>query len=78
MYHVLLNKSVIYSSISLENVMNKSLELSVFQQNWKNARVTSICEDDGDINDENSYHPMSVIGHIAKIIQSFVSYRIHY
>ena len=49
---------------------------SVFEQDWKNARVTPIYKDDGDINDENNYRPISVIGHFAKMIKSLVSYQI--
>ena len=56
--------------------MNKSLESGVFEQGWKNARVTPIYKDDGDINYENNYRPISVIGHIAKMIEYLVSYQI--
>ena len=73
---VLLRKSAPYISISLANVINKSLSSGVFEQDWKNARVTPIYKDDGDINDENNYRPISVIGHIAKMIESLVSYQI--
>ena len=52
---VLLRESAPYISISLANVINKSLKSGVFEQNWKNARVTHIYKDDGDINDENNY-----------------------
>ena len=48
---VLLKESAPYISISLANVINKSLESGVFEQDWKNARVTPIYKDDGDIND---------------------------
>ena len=57
-------------------MINKSLSSGVFEQDWKNARVTPIYKDDGDINDENNYRPISVIGHIAKMIESLVSYQI--
>ena len=73
---VLLRKSAPYISISLANVINKSLSSGVFEQDWKNARVTPIYKDDGDINDVNNYRPISVIGHIAKMIESLVSYQI--
>ena len=73
---VLLRKSAPYISISLANVINKSLRSGVFEQDWKNARVTPIYKDDGDINDENNYRPISVIGHIAKMIECLVSYQI--
>ena len=58
------------------NVIDKSLESGVFEQDWKNARVTPIYKDDGDINDDNNYRPICVIGHIAKMIESLVSYQI--
>ena len=67
MDHVLLRKSAPYISISLTNVINNSLSSGVFEQDWKSARVTPIYKDDGDIN---------VIGHIAKMIESLVSYQI--
>ena len=73
---VLLRKSAPYISISLANVINKSLRSGVFEQDWKNARVMPIYKDDGDINDENNYRPISAIGHIAKMIESLVSYQI--
>ena len=57
-------------------MINKSLESGVFEQDWKNARVTFIYKDDDDINDENNYRPISVIVHIAKMIDSLVSYQI--
>ena len=55
---------------------DKSLESGVFEQDWKNARVTPIYKDDGNINDENNYRPISVIGHFTKMIESLVSYQI--
>ena len=64
---VLLRESAPYISISLANVINKSLKSGAFEQNWKNARVTPIYKDGGDINDKNNYRPISVIDHIAKI-----------
>ena len=73
---VLLRKSAPCISISLANAINKSLRSGVFEQDWKNARVTPIYKDDGDINDENNYCPISVMGHIAKMIESLVSYQI--
>ena len=69
---VLLSKSAPHITISWANVINKSLSSGVFDQGWKDARVTPIYKDDGDINDENNYRPISVIGHIAKMIESLV------
>ena len=71
---VLLRESAPYISISLENVINKSLRSGAFEQNWMNAKATPIYKDDGDINDKNNYHPISVINHIEKM-ESPVSYQ---
>ena len=73
---VLSRESAPYISISLANVINKSLESGLLEQDLKNARVTPIYKDDGDINDKNNYRPISVIGHIANMILSLVSYQI--
>ena len=73
---VLLRESAPYISISLANVINKSLKSGVFEQDLKNTRVMPIYKDDGDINDENNNRPISVIDHIAKMIESLVSYQI--
>ena len=75
---VLLKESAPYISESLARVMNKSLEFWVFEQDWKNARASLIYKDDGDIIGENNYRPISVIGHINKMVESLVSYHIKY
>ena len=61
--------------MTIFSVINKSLKSGVFEQDWKNARVTPFYKDDGNINDENNYRPISVIGHIATI-EYLVSYQI--
>ena len=48
----------------------------VFEQDWKNARVTPIYKDDSDINDKNNYRPISIIDHVAKIMECLVCYQI--
>ena len=73
---VLLRESAQYLPISLANVINESLKSGIFEHDWKNARVTHIYKDDGDINDKNNYRQISVIDHIAKMIESLVSYQI--
>ena len=74
---VLLKESAPYiSPTSLANVINESFESGVFDQDWKNARVTPFYKDYGDSNDENHHRPISVIGHITKTIESLVSYQI--
>ena len=69
-------KSAPYISESLACVINRSVESDVFEQDCKNARVSPIYKDDGNVNDENNYRPISVIGHIAKSVESLVSYQI--
>ena len=69
-------ESAPYTFTSLANVINKSLKSGVIEHDWKNVSVTPIYKDDGDINDENNYRPISVIDHIAKTIESLVSYQI--
>ena len=71
---VSLNESAPYISESFARVINKSLESGVFEQDWKNARVSPIYKDDGNVNDENNYRPISVNGHIANMVESLVSY----
>ena len=71
---VSLNESAPYISESFARVINKSLESGVFEQDWKNARVSPIYKDDGNFNDENNYRPISVNGHIANMVESLVSY----
>ena len=57
-------------------MINKSLKSGVFDKDWKNAGVMPIFKDNDDINDENNYRPIFVIYHIAKMIESLVSYQI--
>ena len=40
------------------------------------ARVTPVYTNEGEINDEYNLRPISVISHIAKMIESFVSNQI--
>ena len=50
-------------------------ESGVFEQGWTGAKDTPVYKDDGDINDENNYRPISVISHIAKMVEALVSYQ---
>ena len=68
------NQPHIYSSLA--NVIYKPLKSGVFEQDWMNTRVTPIYKNGGDINDENTYRPISIIGQIAKMIESHVSYQV--
>ena len=42
----------------------------------ENARVKHMDKNDWEINDENYYHPILVVRHIAKRIEALVSYQI--
>ena len=39
----------------------------------KKSQVTPVYKNEGEVNDENNFRPISVISHIAKMIESFVS-----
>ena len=53
-------------------LINMSLELGVVIDDWKMSRVTPIYKGKGDMQDENNYRPISVIGHIAKLLEKQV------
>ena len=50
------------------SVVNSSLENGTVHDDWKKARVTPVYKNEGEINDENNFRPISVISHIAKMI----------
>ena len=60
-------------SKSLESVVNSSLENGIVQDDWEKARVIPVYKNEGEINDENNFRPISAISHIAKMIESLVS-----
>ena len=60
-------------SKSLESVVNSPLENGIVHDDWKKARVTPVYKNEGEINYENNSRPISVIGHIVKMIESLVS-----
>ena len=63
-------------SKSLAYVVNSSLDNDIVHDDWKKARVTPVYQNKGEINVENNFRPISVISHIAKMIESFVSNQI--
>ena len=73
---VLLKESAAHISISLANVIKIIPWVGCFVQDWKNAKVTPIYKDDGDVNNEYDYHSISVIGDISKITEFLLSYQI--
>ena len=60
-------------SKSLAYVVNSSLDNGIVHDDWKKARVTPVYKNEGEINDENNFRPISVISHIEKMIERFVS-----
>ena len=63
-------------SKSLAYVVNSSLDNGIVHDDWKKARVKPVYKNEGEINAENNFRPISVISHIAKMIESFVSNQI--
>ena len=48
---------------------NASIHSKCFASYWKLSRVTPMYKGKGDANDKGNYRPISVIGHIAKIVE---------
>ena len=48
---------------------NAFIHSKSFASDWKLSRVTPIYKGKGDANDQGNYRPISVIGHIVKIIE---------
>ena len=48
---------------------NASIHTKCFASHWKLSRVTPIYKSNSDASDKGNYRPISVIGHIAKIIE---------
>ena len=67
----LLRASAPYISETLCCIINKSLASGCFHD-WKFARVTPVYKQAGDINMPGNYRLISVIGHIAKMIESLI------
>ena len=57
---------------SLLCIINDSLSNGIFPDDWKIARVTPVYKNNGDINIMSNYRPISVIGHIAKMVEQLV------
>ena len=54
---------------------NASLETNCVLNDWKLSRVTPIYKGKGDVNDKGNYRPISVISHIAKIIEREIKHQ---
>ena len=62
---------------SLQIIFNKSLELGHVPDDWKLPRVTPLYKGIGSKDDRSNYKPISVISHIPKIIEKFVSFMLN-
>ena len=60
-------------SKSLAYVVNSSLDNGIVHEDWKKARVTPVYKNEGEINDQNNFRPISVISHMAILPKNFVS-----
>ena len=60
-------------SKSLASVANLSFGNGIVHGDWKTTRVTPIYKNEEEIDDENSFRPISVISHIAKMVESLIS-----
>ena len=54
---------------SLLYIINDSLSNGVFPEDWKLARVIPVFKNNGDVDVMSNYRPISVIGHIAKMVE---------
>ena len=63
-------------SKSLAYVVNLSIDNGIVHDDRKKSQVTPVYKNEVEINDENNFRPISVISHIAKMIESFVSNQI--
>ena len=57
---------------SLSCIINTSLNSGRFFDDWKVARVTPVYKNCGDVHVMSNYRPISVIGHIAKIVEQLI------
>jgi exonuclease III len=54
---------------SLTALINASLQFGYLPPDWKTARVTPAYKGKGEFNNENNYRPLSVIAHVAKVVE---------
>jgi exonuclease III len=68
----LLQFSTDITAPSLTALINASMQIGYIPTDWKLARVTPAYKGKGEFNNENNYRPLSVIAHVAKVIESCV------
>ena len=59
-------------SKSLTYMINLSVKSGICLEDWKIACVTPAYKGKGDKNEENNFRPLSVIGHLAKLVEKAV------
>ena len=57
---------------SLLCIISDSHSSGTFPDDWKLARVIPVYKNNGDVNIMSNYRPISVTGHIAKIVEKLV------
>ena len=57
---------------SLCNIFNMSIRSGDLPQDWKCAKITPIYKGKGSLNECGNYRPISVISHVAKVIEKAV------
>ena len=53
-------------------IINFSPFNGIFPEDWKLARVIPVFKNKGDVDVMSNYRPISVIGHIAKMLEQLV------
>ena len=61
----------VYFKFKLKNVYWAYIQ-GTFPDDWKLVRVTPVYKNNGDVNIMSNYRPISVIGHIAKMVEQLV------
>ena len=59
-------------SDSLAVTFNRSIETSIFPDEWKSARITHLYKKCGNRNDTSNYQPISIIPVVAKVFERIV------
>ena len=59
-------------SDSLALIFNRSIETSIFPDEWKSARITPLYKKCGTRSDPSNYRPISIIPVVAKVFERIV------
>ena len=59
-------------SDSLALIFNRSIETSIFPDEWKSARITPLYKKCGNRSDPSNYRPISIIPVVAKVFERIV------